>query len=94
MCCSFKKECRHWGATKGWSKNFNGLQGPTNLSQRNRELDAKIHEALNRLFGDRLEEMLTVNILATHPAVRRQGHGGALLDAVNSLVSGVNLSLK
>ncbi|KAF9057976.1 hypothetical protein BJ165DRAFT_1521308 [Panaeolus papilionaceus] len=54
--------------------------------KRNRELDAKIHEALNRLFGDRLEEMLTVNILATHPAVRRQGHGGALLDAVNSLV--------
>ncbi|PPR04063.1 hypothetical protein CVT24_010638 [Panaeolus cyanescens] len=59
--------------------------GTSEQRKRNYELDSKMRDALDRLFGDAMKDMLTVNILASHPAVQRQGHGGALLDAVNSL---------
>ena len=54
--------------------------------KRNQEVEEKTRKALDRVLGDRIKDMLTVMILATEPSSRKRGYGGALLDAVTSLV--------
>ena len=55
-------------------------------------MEEKTRKALDRVLGDRAKDMLTVMILATEPASQNRGYGGALLDAVTSLVD-VSLSV-
>ena len=46
----------------------------------------KTRKALDRVLGDRIGDMLHVMILATERSSQKRGYGGALLDAVTSLV--------
>ena len=50
-------------------------------------MEEKTRKALDRVLGDRVKDMMTVVILANEPSSRKRGYGGALLDAVTSLVN-------
>jgi len=49
-------------------------------------VEEKTRKALDSVLGNRVKDMMTVMILATERSSQKRGYGGALLDAVTSLV--------
>lgn len=54
--------------------------------QRNREVQTKMEKLTFEVIGDRIKDMIYVDLLATQPQSQGHGYGGALLDTVTSLV--------
>lgn len=54
--------------------------------QRTEEAQGKVHEAVSKSLGGRVDQMLYLDTLATEPASQGRGYGGALLDAITTLV--------
>jgi len=59
--------------------------GSAEQRKRNKEVEEKSKEVVNRVLGNRTKDMLNVILLATEPASQGYGYGGSLLDAVTSL---------
>jgi hypothetical protein len=56
------------------------------MIQRAKEVEIKVKNAVSRSLGDRINNMLYIDALATEPASQGWGYGSALLDSIGALV--------
>ena len=55
-------------------------------AQRQKEFSSKVHEAVSRVLGDRLADMVSVSALATRPECQGRGYASALIRVATALV--------
>jgi hypothetical protein len=56
------------------------------IIQRLEESDTKMRSVIDITIGDRIGNMILINLLATEPASQGRGYGGSLVEAVNDIV--------
>lgn len=56
------------------------------IIQRLDESDTKMRSVIDVTIGDRIGNMIVINLLATEPASQGRGYGGSLVEAVNDIV--------
>ncbi|TFK43701.1 hypothetical protein BDQ12DRAFT_191612 [Crucibulum laeve] len=62
-----------------------GRLGSAEQHKRQKEFQDKVKDAISKHLGDRVNDMLYLEIVATEPASQGRGYGGALVDAVTAV---------
>ena len=61
----------------------------TSSNQRGEELRAKSKKAIEEALGDRINEVINLQILATSPVLQGRGYGSALVRTITGIVCAV-----